>query len=61
MSIGEIKNPKISCCTSPCNSPGPAAYTGRNAAAKEERGMYRSNCGDVDDLIFQDSWIISDR
>ena len=38
-----------------------AAYTEGNASLKEERKMAVLRCGDVDDLIYQDSWIISDR
>ena len=37
------------------------AYTEGNASLKEERKMAVLRCGDVDDLIYQDSWIISDR
>ena len=37
------------------------AYTEGNTNLKEERKMAVLRCGDVDDLIYQDSWIISDR
>ena len=38
-----------------------AAYTDGNASLKEEKKMAVLRCGDVDDLIYQDNWIISDR
>lgn len=48
-------------CTNPCNFCPAAAYTVRDTDAKEEQNMGSANSGDLDDLIFEDSWQISDR
>lgn len=48
-------------CPVPCNFSTRGAYTDGNAKAKEDTEMNRTSCGDLDDLIFQDEWTISER
>ena len=49
-------------CTVPCNFSLPGAYTGREPIAKEEKTMVEKAVRyDVDDLIYQDIWLISER
>ena len=49
-------------CTFPCNFSRSNAYTGREPIAKEEPHVRDlADSRDVDDLIFQDIWLISDR
>lgn len=51
-------------CPIPCNFPPGSAYTGREAKCKggnEMNDPKMIGIGDVDDLIFQDSWTTSQR